>query len=266
VDETPKRSYFDVFLQRDMEGDGHKPLFIRAGLVVPNARERSARGHCLLALVRIDDTPLATMLRAAEPPSHTTWEHTTGTFRDRYQHGRQTIDFVVGAPKFIADALSSAQQERDEFALADFFPEPDDEGRDSLIQRGKRKGTVTKPPPPPPPPPRPKPYRIAQTPEGFRVTRDNPASTALPASLVIRVAYDTSRGNALKKYHTADFTLKSLRPRITGASLIECEQNRLVVVPEADAFEIEINGFDPKRDLLVRVAAEDALASEEDDA
>lgn len=253
----PADAAFNVYLQRDMDGDGYRPLFVRAGLVVPNARERSLRGHSLFAIVDIADGPLAAMLRLAEPPAHTSWSHETQNFKNRYEFGRQTIGFVTGAPKFIADLLSSAHTERDVLALADFFPEPDDDGRDSQTGKGKKKGKDTNTDARPPQP-RPKPFRIAETPGGFRVTRDNADKTALPARLVIRVAYDTSRGNALNKYHPADFRLSTMKPRLEDADTVECEENTLVVSPRGDDFSVEVGGFDANRDLFVRVAVGDA--------
>lgn len=259
--EHHQRSYFTVYLRRDLQGDGYRPVFVREGILVPNARERAVRGHALFALITIDDGPLATMLRAAEPPAHTTWSATTENFRGLYDHGKQTIDFIVGAPKNIADAITGTRSKRDVFALADYFPEPDADGRqsdDGQSRPGRRRSK----PKTEWPPPKPKPFRIEASAGGFEVVRDNAECTVLPHSLDIRVAYDTSRGSALAKYHPADFRMQDLRVEVSAGNIEEAEENRLVVRLNSDDFRVATSGFDENRDLFVRVRAIESTRTE----
>lgn len=252
TDAKAVRSYFDVFLEQDRDGDGYVPIFVRKGIVVPNARERSVRGHSLFAIVRIDDQPLFTMLRAAEPPAHTTWSHTTQNFQGRYHFGKATIDFVVSAPKYIADTLAGARTDRDLDVWADFFPAPFNEGdkpNEGVGKRGKRRPPVVGPIPTP----KPRPFKIEAISGGFSVARDNAERTPCPARLEVLVAYETSRGNALNKYHPADFKLSSLRRSTVDAEEQECSENRLIVIPASDDFKLEVRGFDENRDLFVKV-------------
>jgi hypothetical protein len=253
--QVSRASHFDVFIQKDLDGEGYKPIFVRDGIVIPNARERSARGHDLFALVMIEDEPLNLMLRAAEPPAHDEWR-STQNFKGLYTFGQQTIGFVTGSPKQLADILCGARTERDDFALADLFPEMDDDGRPKPDDKPKKRGKGVEPPPPLPPPPRSKAFQIVEIPGGFRVIRDNPASTMLPERLIVRAAYDTSRGNPLSKYHSADFALPKLKHSIQGGQVEECEENRLVFAPSQNEFSIEISGFDTNRDLCVKVRVE----------
>jgi len=257
-DNQPERAAFIVYLQRDLNGSGYRPVFVRGCIVVPNARQRAVRNQSLFSLVTIDEGPLAVMLRAAEPPAHTYWSPDTANFRGRYEHGRQTIDFVVGAPKYLADALSNARTERDLDVWADFFPSPIDEGERSA-EGNRRKGKKkVPPPPPPPPPPRRKPFKIDQTLGGFTVIRDNETSTPLPAALEVLIAYDTGRGNPFKKYHPADFKLQKLKRTTHNIVEGECSDNRLVFRPTSDDFRIEVAGIDVNRDLVVKVRTLDA--------
>lgn len=250
--QSPRRSYFDVYLRKDLEGDGYRPLFVRAGGVIPNARERALKNRSLLSIVMVEHGPLAAMLRAAEPPAHTTWSHETQNFQGLYEFGKATIAFVTGAPGFIADILARARVERDDYSLAAFFPEPDNDGRESENGPDKLRKDVTIEIVDPPPA-RPKPFRIDQSPGGFRVQRDNPNNTPLPALLEVKVAYDTSRGNAFRKYNAADFDLAKMTRRASGVTEESCGHNLLVLVPKNDAFDIAVDGFDPNRDLIVHV-------------
>lgn len=254
-----ERAAFIVYLQRDLAGSGYRPVFVRGCIVVPNARQRAVRNQSLFALVTIDEGPLAVMLRAAEPPAHTCWSADTANFRGRYEHGKQTIDFVVGAPKYLADALSNTRIERDLDVWADLFPSP--------VAGGDRK-PVEKPPecpepspdPVTPPKPRLKPFKIDEVAGGFTVVRDNIDSTPLPGALEVLMAYDTRRGNPFKKYHPADFKIQSLNRAARDADVVDCQDNKIVVRPNSDNFRLEVAGFDTNRDLVVRVRTLNATA------
>jgi hypothetical protein len=257
VEQPAERAAFTVYLQRDLNGQGYRPVFVRGHIVVPNARQRSVRNQSLFALVTIEEGPLAVMLRAAEPPAHTEWSADTGNFRGRYKHGQQTIDFVVKAPKFLAEALANTRTERDLDVWADLFPSPD-EGGDRSAEGRSRRGRRRPALPVEPPQPRPKPFRIEEIEGGFAVVRDNAATTPRPDTLVIRVAYDISHGNPFRKYDPADFRLQELDRRVAGANVADCADNRAVVRPVSDDFRIQFTGFDPNRDLVVKVRTSEA--------
>ena len=254
-----QRAWFTVYLQRDLTGSGYRPVFVRGCIVVPNARQRAVRNHSVFSLIIIDDGPLAAMLRAAEPPAHTSWSADTANFRGRYEHGKQTIDFLIRAPKYLTDALSNARSERDLDVWADLFPSPVVGGeRDAGGKRGK--GRRRSRGPIEPPRPRPKPFRIHEITGGFSVARDNAETTPLPALMEVLVAYDTSRGNPLKKYHPADFKLQNLNCKAQSIQVDECLDNRFVFRPTSDDFRIDIAGLDVNRDLVVRVRTHDTVA------
>lgn len=252
-------SNFLVYVRRDRNGRGYRPVFIRSGLIIPEVYKQRIGGHSVYALVIIDDAPLASMLGDAETPAHTDWSPHTGNFRDKYQYGRAVIDFVKQAPARIVDMLTRPDDEPDRLTLADFFPaEPDDEGLPDKAA-GDGKGREPEPPPEPAPPKRPHPFRtdkIKGPPVGFRVVRDNRDQTPLPDGLDIQVAYDTSRGDPLRKYHPADFDLARLPIAISTqeAEIVEAELNRLLVRLTGEDFRIEVTGFDENRDLHVEVS------------
>jgi hypothetical protein len=256
---NPAWSYFDVFLQRSADGEALPPCFIREGLVISEVYQRKLRGIDAYALIIIDDPPLAEMLRAAEPPAHTRWSPDTGNFRGLYGDGAKTIQFVVDAPREIAEALAGTQTQQDLLSLAEFFPDEgdsqtgDSKGRGAGKRSKKNKTTIVDPPPA-----RKRPFRIVDIEGGFRIVRDNADSTTCPLKLEILTAYDTSRGDPLRKYHPADFNLSKLKRRLVAASEAECEGNRTVILPQGDEFSVEVTGFDAKRDVHVRVRSEDA--------
>lgn len=248
----PALSAFTVHLHRDLNGSGYRPVFVRGCIVVPNARKRVIRNQNMFCLVTIDDGPLAVMLRAAEPPSHTYWSPDTANFRGRYQHGKATIDFVVNSPKFLAEALSNTRTERDLDVWADLFPAPMPGGRRDA-GGSRKKGKKRSLGPIQPPKSRPKPFRINEVPSGFAIVRDNAIATPLPALLEIVAAYDTSSGDPFTKYAPEDFQLRNLMQIAKDIEEKSCIDNRIVVKPKSDDFRIEFSGIDLNRDLAVRV-------------
>ncbi|HOW17478.1 MAG TPA: hypothetical protein PLC79_00460 [Phycisphaerae bacterium] len=248
-------SSFQVYLRLDRGGSGYPPVYIRGGLIIPKARERRVRGHSVHALVVIDDAALSSMLGDAETPAHTDWSPDSRNFRDKYEHGAAVINFVKNAPAQILDILSRARQERDWLTLADFFPAPPlDEGLPGE-DNGPDEGGEGEPPVPPQPQSRPQPYRIEHAPGGFRIVRDNPEAAPLPTMLEVRVAYDTTRGSPLARYHPADFDLAAPPTEITlkSAERVAASANRLQVRLTGEDFRIEVTGFDQNRDLYVKV-------------
>ncbi|MCA9243668.1 MAG: hypothetical protein KDA32_06945 [Phycisphaerales bacterium] len=249
-----KDSHFDVFLQQDLNGRGYPPDFIRRSIIIPDVAQRRRRGYNLIALVLIDDAPLATLLADAETPAHTHWSHQTQNFRDRYQHGKAFIDFVRHAPRQLAELLSGVRAERDRLALADFFPRPPEDFGLQIAAAQTSASSYRRDiaPGAKPPAPRPKAIRIAKLEGGFQIKRDD-HSTPLPERLEITVAYDRSRGNPLTKYHPADFQVDQLTRNLSGADTVHCAANQLIVDLRDEDFLIEVCGFDPNRDVYVRV-------------
>jgi len=260
--EQSEASHFDLFLQKDCEGEGYRPIFVRGNIVVPHAKHRIAG---VLAIAVISPGSLFEFLRLAEPPAHEKWVPDTLNIKGRYRFIKDTIDYVTGAAKFLSEALSAARAERDEFALAEFFPDPDDEGTESEEGEehlGGRRSRHGKPPtdlkrkPPP--------FRVDKLKGGFRVVRDNATKTALPDSIRIRAAYDTSMGNPFTKYEEADFRFDSLNRHLEKASEEEIETNALTIRLESDDFVVEVAGFDPEREL--KVECRSVSSTEEDPA
>lgn len=267
--ETGHASFFRIYVQRDVEGRGSVPRFIRSDIFVPKARERAVRGHALFAVVVIEDEPLAAFLGDAEPPAHSKWSHQTEKFiKAKYKYGGVTIQFVCDAPYRIAEFLSDQEQDRDTISLADLFPQPPDIDEDDAPapRRPKPRNPDN---PTPLPPSLPKPTRsaveVATIDSGFRIHRGDPTGRR-PAKLDIRAAYDRSRGNPFAKYDAADFDLSRLSRSIHGAREVTCQANRLVAELIDDDFEIRVSGFDANRDVIVSVRSFSASGTNDDEA
>jgi hypothetical protein len=95
----------------------------------------------------------------------------------------------------------------------------------------------------------------------LRKSLENGNKLAVRASLNIRVAYDTRRGNPLRRYNPADFRLNQtpirLEPPPNGIKVVTNEENRMTIEVLNPDFCLTVIGFDEKRDLLVDVKMEE---------
>lgn len=245
------RSHFDVFLQRT-EGVGRpKPLIVREGITIAEDRTSAVQDHT--ALVIVDNPPLAGMLGDAETPAHT--ELQPQLISNKYTLGGKTIKTLRLASAGILRSLEQAADADDFVLLSEFFPVIQD---DQPGQRRKPHGPGKEPAPMPVPPipASPARYRVTQTERGFRVKGTDDGD--LPSSVTVRFAYDVRRGNPLKKYNPLDFSVLrrgDLTVRTEGATIIDKAENTLIAQPTHHGFLIEVIGFDPLRDLVVRVDA-----------
>jgi hypothetical protein len=261
VGEPPRETFFHVVLRRDLTDRGAAPAFVRNGIQIPKALERRVRGQSLWALVLIEDQSIATLLGDAETPAHTHWSKDTQNFRHKYRYGAATIDFVRGAPRFIAETLSESARERDFFSLVDFFPVPrDGPGAVAPPPRPKPSDKDGSSPPAPNAPSTTDAYRVDRLEGGFRISPGRVAPNDHVFS--VAVAYDCTRGQPLKKWDPRDFDLSGLPKQLEGLRLLRCAGNELVLKPERPEFRIEVTGFDVNRDLLLRIApGEDGVDS-----
>jgi hypothetical protein len=156
--------------------------------------------------------------------------------------------------------LSSGQDAADPNALLNFFfLEETPEERPGAAPRPRRKekkqAVITVPEPPVLPQARRR-IRISRAAGGFRISAGPDfADVQLPARLRVEMAYDVERGNALKDWEPYDFDLGAsgggIAVETVGADF-EAHGQRIELDIEDPAFELEVSGFDPQRDLVVQ--------------
>ncbi len=253
-DKAAVESYFDVYLQRDRQGQGAVPVFVRNGIIIPDVRRRRRGREKFVSLVVIEDGPIATLLGDAETPAHTRWDKNTANFKGKYTYGGGYIEFVASAPTQLVRILTSVGEEKDVLLLADVFPKPP-ELRGGLEAQedepGPRPGDKPEKPTPPGTPSR-HPFVIQKLASGFRVSCKN-GRAAAGTEIEIIAAYDRSFGDPFRRYDPADFRLEDLRVSVSGGRLLRTSENRLRArVDDPDQFEVRVVGFDEKRDVVVK--------------
>ena len=152
---------------------------------------------------------------------------------------------------------SQRRRTEDRNLLADIFNLPDGilpekkagkdkEGNENERKDGQKKGKRI--------------FNISRVDGGFVVTAAGSAETTdIPQSLEIQAAYEVRRGNAFSRYIPEDFDLKESEFEVEshGATLLSRANNRILAKLESRDFRIAVKGFDVKRDVRVRVTAEE---------
>ena len=265
----PASSWFDVYLERDESLRKPEHHFIRSLITIPDVRaggDKSTR-----ALIVIEEAALSRFLGDAENPAHSDWSERADKIRTLYDHGAFTLRFVKNSASFLGSLLAQPPVGRERDFLADLFsidaPDaslqdgspsaripvraaaggatPSDEGTTAEITQRGSGVTIS---------------RIAG---GFTVRGAN-ASVGKP--LRAEVAYRVRAGNPFRKHSPFDFDLlagNDIATQAEGVRLRPTSVNAFELVPSAAKFQISMKGFDPRRDLIVRVVdAGDAAETE----
>jgi hypothetical protein len=84
-----------------------------------------------------------------------------------------------------------------------------------------------------------------------------------PRRAAVWVAYEVRRGNPFRHYQPLDFDLTEPPIEMKGrhVRVTACRDNGIILEPERSQFELTVRGFDPHRDLRVRVQPVEEAAS-----
>jgi hypothetical protein len=180
-------SFFAVYLATCRDS-GHRPIFLRDGIVITDVRSPLMSGT--RSLVVVEDPPLAGLLGDAEGVNHTQWQKDPAKFHNRYVYGPDTIKFVSRSVFEIVQRLHAAETKGDPNLLLDIFFLPTDEGpTESKKKPEPGKPDVPPEPPPPPPPPKPRRFLLQSMKGGFLLKPGSTQFNTLPAKLRIEAGY-----------------------------------------------------------------------------
>ena len=259
---TTQQSHFVVDCRRDELATKSVVRFVREGITISDERKAPAQG-CFVALVQIDEGPLAAALGDAENPAHTKWNANSNDERmkQRYKYAPALVEFVRHAPNELLKSIYQRESAEDDFVLSDVFPAGFlEEGRQAATGEGRKKPKRTAPVAPIPQA-RPRLIRVEAGIDGeFAVL---PGTCVLENGknhiVRVRVAYDRQSGNPLAKWDPADFVLgiANLKAR-RGVRIIRCEANQLEFELQERDFEVRVQGFDNRRDLYISTAVKGA--------
>ncbi|MEH6585206.1 MAG: hypothetical protein V7720_01545 [Halioglobus sp.] len=249
-----KKSSFRVFIQRPKELIKGLDLYVRGGLTLPGEakfRERKALGAMIA-----EDEAICSFLGDAENAAHTKWISNAEKVRKNYRSPQARLQVIKNSVVELYDLLAEVTEEVDELALSSFFWSKEPEGK----KGGKKKKTPVVIPTPPEP--RPKDFSISPVEGGFSVSTHKDANPErFPRTVTIDVAYDVASGNPFKKYSPLDFRIDkkdNIEVALTkdSGAVFERKENRLKVRVEKLPFRLHVNGFDPLRDVKVKLISE----------
>lgn len=252
-------SWFDVFLEEDDQLRKPENHFLRRGITIPDVRTNGDKGA--RALIVIDDPKLAEFLGEAENPAHSDWSERADKIRTQYDHGPSTLRFVKNSAPFLATFLTRPPEGRERDFLADLFSveAPKEVGGASTAHIPIRAaagsagagGSAEVPE-------RGSGVTIAKIAGGFSIKAADPALVGRP--LRGEVAYRLRSGNPFRKHSPFDFDLTSdegITIQSDGVRLRRTAINAFELVPTAPKFQLSMKGFDPRRDLIVRLLETD---------
>ena len=247
-----KVSFFTVLIGLCRDA-GHKPIFLRDGIVITDVRCPLMSGN--RSLVVVDDPPLAGLLGDAEGVNHTQWQKDSPKFHNRYVYGPDTIKFVSRSVFEILQRLHAAEKKGDPTLLLDLFFLPNDELPTPGPGPKPPPGPIP-PPPPPPPPPQPRKFDVRRVDGGFLLGPGKVPLTVFPLRVRIEAGYAVRRGDAISRWAADDFvfTRQPLRqePKPNGVVVSREDGNSIEVEIRKSDFAFGICGFDKRRDLVVR--------------
>lgn len=250
-----QKSYVEVFFRRRFDTEEGDALYVRGDITIPDEAARF-RGAGAFAALLAQDAVVSEFLADAENPAHTKWAGTAKRVNDNWKYPTQTLTVIRDALPALHRMLATGRQQVDARALTTFFWIDDQASPPAPGgSAGPRPKTAVKGDPPSVPVPPPAPARrkliLTKRTGGFAI-KPGPAfsEVVLPAQIKIDVCYDIEVGKA--KWDKLDFDLvdNAFTVTVTGADE-ERMDNRIILTVEQPDFELIVDGFDEKRDLVV---------------
>lgn len=237
-------SHFDIYMKKDDQLEKPNEFYVRAGITVSGIRLLRGNVH---ALLHAHDEHVSRFLGDSENPAHTDWKERTEDFQEKYNAATATLRFIRSSLREISKIVDIAPTQIDHDFLKDiFYLEEAEIGQTPDIN----------PPPGPFTPIKPSPriFSLTQRHGGFRVTLSE-ENIALPFIALLRVAYETRKGNSFSNYHPFDFNFEgdSIKTQVKSAKLVSATGNKINIIIENRDFELVAEGFDKNRDLVVDI-------------
>lgn len=247
-----QKSYVDIYFRRRFETEETDALYVRGDITVPDEAARF-RGVGAFAALLAHEPLISEFLADAENPAHTRWSGTAKRLTENWKYAAQTLTTIREALPALHRMLATGREQVDARALTNFFwvddptalPAPGAAG----LRPKPKPGPVDRPFPPIPPTQRR--LILFKRKGGFSI-KPGPAfaDVPLPATVTIDICYDVEYGKP--RWDKLDFDLSdgAVIIEVAGANE-ERSDNRITLTVEQPEFELVVDGFDQKRDLVV---------------
>ncbi|MBN2491777.1 MAG: hypothetical protein JXQ29_13100 [Planctomycetes bacterium] len=246
---------FTLLMERDDELGGGEGHFVRQGITIANASAPRPRGTRWI--LSVTDPALSAFLGDAENPAHTEWQRHSAKMKRCYVRGPSTLAYVKAAPRNVLAILSRPAQGRDPDLLRSLFSllrEAAAAGPDGK-KRAESPGDASDSAGAAPPELRSGGRLVlSRVDRGFKLAGSADSGDGA-LRLEVEMAYEVRRGNPFRHWSPHDFRVEEppISVRATGGDVVILSGNRIEVAVRRTPFEVIARGFDPRRDLRVRV-------------
>jgi hypothetical protein len=245
-----------VYLERDDKlalGEEH---FVREGITVAGVRSGLQAG--VRALVYVRDRTLSALLGDSENPAHTEWQERSPRLKARYRQGPFTLRYVKSAPREIVRILMRPTAGRDFQLLQHLFSVeiPTEETVKRLDKSSLQRAGMDASPDMQEldAVPRDRFFQLQKLDGGFRIAGAG-FGAAIPRFAGVRVAYEVRRGNPFALYQPLDFEMNRppIEVQLAGGEVLSQQLNITLLRIDEPGFQLTVRGFDPRRDVRVKV-------------
>jgi len=245
--------WYKAFLEKDATLEKPENHFIRKGITITginSLRSPGARG-----IVLVDDEKLITLIGDAENPAHTEIQKDSRNFKDKYIDGDKCLSFIEKTLQKLFDELQKPAKGLEKDLLSDFFfipeekegetdvmPDDDSDGNANNDDKVDIQGHPSK-------------TKIFKSANGFKVIKNPSGKSTANCVFEIKLGYRTSRGDSISKYEKLDFDINELPIKISfsGLTILKSIENEIGFKVNNDNFDLEVAGFDPRRDLVIKL-------------
>ncbi|RLI76481.1 hypothetical protein DRP05_12810 [Archaeoglobales archaeon] len=238
-----QKTYFIILLKRFLNFGKALEYYIRSGIIVTEHKTLGNRSVAALFIAEHD--PICEFLGDCETPAHTTWNERTEGFKEKYENAIKVLRFIKKSILQIVSILDEPPRERQIDFLKEIFSIPTEESKEKMITSEPivniNEGRSPL-------------FKISKVEGGFKVSLER--NTQLPISAIIKIAYDTYRGNPFRQYDKFDFDISEsdqIKIQHQGCDIICKDLNILEVKITSQNFELKVTGFDPNRDLVIDI-------------
>lgn len=243
---NPAKTNFLLHFQRDPELRHSDEHYVRSGILVSDIKMRRLGSRPVRSLLVTEEETISKFLGDSENPGHTFWNERTPGFTDEYENACETLRFIKRSVGQIVAILDQPPVEPIPELLLEFFslPVPEEAGK----RIAEREEIFI-------PPKEPFPFEAGPIDGGFRVSLTEAGKKKLPVRARVRVAYNVWRGNPLKRYKRQDYDISKPPIKLdhAGCKIERVRDNQIELTVLGEDFELEVTGFDKKRDVYVRV-------------
>ncbi len=239
-------------------------FYIRSGIHIADEYSDKLGSRPVRAMLVVEDDEVSRFLAGAEEPAHLEWNASLDGYKEDYENAWSTLRFIRNSLNRVIQTLDHSEEEKIEDLLENIFSiEPsrdynDNEERkkekDGQNQKGGDKSKDKKP------------GKIGRgrkytqvnpTENGFKVKFDREEDD-IPVKRKIKVAYDTYAGDPFNNYEKFDFDLSDPRMSVQSkdVNITKREKNIIDLEFISEDSWIKVEGFDPNRDLVVRVVSQ----------